>query len=401
MIDDDDPFFLFLSPTAPHADDETQITVPCQRHMDLFPNITAPRLPNFNPSDEAQSHIGGWIKSIPFMSEGNITWADSEYRRRIQALQGIDEMLADLLKKLEENKVLDNTYVVFSSDNGYHLGNHRMTAGKATAFIEDTNLPFVVRGPGIQAESKTSIPSSFIDIAPTLLDIAGVSEADRPSFLDGRSVLPQWKDPNAELPGAGDGNNFEVLNIEYWGSNGVFIPNVELYNTIDDPYELNNLARDPNAETTKLLNRLNAMLLVQKSCSTDVCQNPWMVLLANSTLPAVSTLKQSMHSMYDEHFASFPKVNIARCLGFQSTANEAPFWPPGAKEYLYENKNSTEALGPSRKFTPTVPENETPQGTEEQRHVTIDEIMQSTRELTADELNKDQEYVTRSSGRGS
>lgn len=114
MIDGEDPFFLFLSPTAPHADDETQITVPCQRHMDLFPNITAPRLPNFNPEDEVQSNAGGWIKNIPFMNEGNVTWADSEYRRRVQALQGIDEMLADLLAKLEENNVLDNTYGTYA-----------------------------------------------------------------------------------------------------------------------------------------------------------------------------------------------------------------------------------------------------------------------------------------------
>jgi N-acetylglucosamine-6-sulfatase len=110
LIDGDEPFFLFLSPTAPHADDETQMTVPCQRHMDLFLNVSAPRLPNFNPSDDVQSNVGGWLKNIPAMNDGNITWADSEHRRRIQALQGIDEMLADLLETLAENDVLDNTY---------------------------------------------------------------------------------------------------------------------------------------------------------------------------------------------------------------------------------------------------------------------------------------------------
>lgn len=307
-----------------------------------------------------------------------------------------------------------------------------MTAGKATAFIEDTNLPFVVRGPGIQPGSKTTIPSSFIDMAPTFLDIAGVPKEDRPPFLDGRSLLQQWKDPDAKCEGTGRGNNFEVLNIEYWGSNGVFMPNgvktenatykslrivgeefaylythwcytneLELYNTVDDPYELKNLARQPNDETKKLLDRLNAMLLVQKSCSTNVCQNPWTVLMANSTLPAVSTLKDALNPVYDEHFAAFPKVNIAKCLGFQSPANEAPFWPPNAEEYLFENKNSTEALGPSKKFKPMVPENATPQGTAEQRHATIEEIMKGTRPLTAEELNKNQNWTLRSSGRGS
>ena len=306
-----------------------------------------------------------------------------------------------------------------------------MTAGKATAFIEDTNLPFVVRGPGIQAGCKTSVPSSFIDMAPTFLDIAGVPNADRPSFLDGRSLLRQWQSPNDVLPGTGDGNNFEVLNIEYWGSNGVFMPQgfstknatykslrivgerfaylythwcytneIELYNTIDDPYELRNLARDPDIQTTKLLHRLNAMLLVQKSCTTDVCQNPWGVLMANSTLPTIGTLRDAMHTIYDDHFAAFPRVHIDGCLGFQSTANERPFWPPSAEETLYENKESTATLGPSRKFKPLVKENEVPQGTIEQRYVTLDEIMRGTRKLTAEELDKDQEYVIRSSGRG-
>lgn len=306
-----------------------------------------------------------------------------------------------------------------------------MTAGKATAFIEDTNLPFVVRGPGIAPGSKSSVPSSFIDMAPTLLDIAGVSKQNLPFFLDGRSLLDQWKDPEATCKeGTGKGNNFEVLNIEYWGSNGVFVPSgpttqnatykslrivgsefaylythwcysneIELYNTIDDPYELKNLARNPDKDTQKLLHRMNAMLLVQKSCSTTVCQNPWTILLANTSLPVVTTLKDAMNTIYDEHFASFPQVHIQACLGFQSTANEAPFWPPGAEELLYENKESTAALGPSSKFIPLVPENETPQGTREQRHATIEEIMRSSRPLTEEELDRSQDRGTTSSGR--
>lgn len=110
LIESADPFFLFLSPTAPHVDDETRATVPCQRHMDLFPNITAPRLPNYNPPDEVHANSGGWIKGLAPMDENNVTWTDLEYRRRAQALVGVDEMLSDILKKLEDGGVLDNTY---------------------------------------------------------------------------------------------------------------------------------------------------------------------------------------------------------------------------------------------------------------------------------------------------
>lgn len=298
----------------------------------------------------------------------------------------------------------------------------------------DTNYlyPVVVRGPGIKAGSKTTVPSSFIDMAPTLLEIAGLPKEEYPPFLDGRSLFSQWKDPESAecAQGSGKGNNYEVLNIEYWGQNGVFVPSgattlnatykslrivgsefaylythwcysneIELYNTIDDPYELKNLARDPDEVTQKLLNRMNAMLLVQKSCTTNVCQNPWTVLLANSSLPAVTTLKDALDPIYDAHFASFPQVHIKACLGFQSTENEAPFWPAGAEEHLYENKESTAALGPSSKFTPMVPENDPPAGTDDQRHATIEEIMRSARPLTEEELDKTQDRKTTSSGR--
>lgn len=96
-----------------------------------------------------------------------------------------------------------------------------MANGKATPFVEDTNLPFVVRGPGIPAGLNSSLVSSHIDLAPTFLDIAGLDTEDWPSFLDGRSLLEQWKNPKMNIDEAGQGNNREVLNVEYWGSGRV------------------------------------------------------------------------------------------------------------------------------------------------------------------------------------
>lgn len=93
-----------------------------------------------------------------------------------------------------------------------------MTAGKTTSFAEDTNLPFVVRGPGVPAGVKSHLPGAHIDLAPTFLKIAGVEESDFPPFLDGRSLLEQWHDPGMQYPAAGEGNVQEVLNVEYWGS---------------------------------------------------------------------------------------------------------------------------------------------------------------------------------------
>lgn len=110
MTDQEDPFFLLIAPTAPHVDDETGTTEPCARHMDLFPNAIAPRTPNFNPPDETHSNKVAWIGDLVRMDEGNETVSDLEFRRRAQALVGIDEMLADILKLLEDKEAFDNTY---------------------------------------------------------------------------------------------------------------------------------------------------------------------------------------------------------------------------------------------------------------------------------------------------
>ncbi|EJT81451.1 hypothetical protein GGTG_01430 [Gaeumannomyces tritici R3-111a-1] len=416
----DQPFFLFLSPTAPHVDDETATTVPCQRHEGLFLNATVPRTPSFNPPDAVQRNKVSWLRDLEPMPDADVAWADAEYRRRAQALMGIDEMVADVVAKLEEKGVIDNTYIIYTSDNGYHLGQHRMAVGKTTPFAEDTNLPFVVRGPGVPAGARSTLVGSHLDLAPTFLDIAGVSPQEMPVFLDGRSLLPQWKDPQMKHPGAGEGGNAEVLNVEYWGTASIGTPNgrfaspkntyktvriagdgfgylyshwcetsdVELYNTTDDPHEITNLALNPTPETKRLMSRLNALLLATKSCAENTCRNPWQTVVANTAAAgSVASLKQALDPRLDDLFASFPQVTVARCLPVQLAANEAPFWPPLAQEGLgLAHRNYTPSLGPSYKFTPLVA-NDKPEGTAEQRHATLADMLGQARPLTKEELD--------------
>lgn len=81
---------------------------------------------------------------------------------------------------------LDNTYIVFASDNGYHMGQHRMLSGKGTAYEEDIHVPLIVRGPGVPAGVVRGEMTSMVDLAPTLAEIAG---AALPVTPDGRSLL--------------------------------------------------------------------------------------------------------------------------------------------------------------------------------------------------------------------
>lgn len=113
--------------------------------------------------------------------------------------------------------MLIRSIVIFTTDNGYHIGNHRAVGGKALPFAEDTNLPFVVRGPNVPAGKTSKLPGAHLDLAPTFLQIAGVANHKLPVFLDGRSLLDQWHEPEQVWDRAGTGNAKEILNVEFWG----------------------------------------------------------------------------------------------------------------------------------------------------------------------------------------
>ena len=101
---------------------------------------------------------------------------------------------------------------MYSTDQGYHLGTHRLGAGKSLPYLEDTNIPLVVRGPNIPKGAVSNNPSIVADFAPTFLEIAGLAAQDHPPFFDGSSLLKSWQDTNTPQA-AGK----EAINIEYWG----------------------------------------------------------------------------------------------------------------------------------------------------------------------------------------
>jgi hypothetical protein len=96
-------------------------------------------------------------------------------------------MVGDLVRALRKSGELDNTYIFFTSDNGFHLGEHRLGAGKWTPYEEDIRIPLIVRGPGVPEGETLHHMVLNNDLAPTFADLAGV---ERPSFVDGRSLKP-------------------------------------------------------------------------------------------------------------------------------------------------------------------------------------------------------------------
>jgi arylsulfatase A-like enzyme len=109
------------------------------------------------------------------------------HRKRLQSMLAVDDMIGDLVDSLQKSNELEDTFIFFTSDNGFHLGEHRLGSGKWTAYEEDIRVPLVVRGPGVPEGQTLSHLVLNNDLAPTFAELAG---AESPSFVDGRSLAP-------------------------------------------------------------------------------------------------------------------------------------------------------------------------------------------------------------------
>ena len=176
----DRPFFMWIGTKAPH-----QPATPAPRHEDAYPDVPLPRPPSFDEKDVSDKP--GWIRDNPPLSADQKRYMEELHRKRLQSMLAVDDMIGDLVDSLRESNELDDTYIFFTSDNGFHLGQHRLGSGKWTAYDEDTRVPLVVRGPGVPEGETLEHLVLNNDLAPTFADLAGV---DAPKFVDGRSLKP-------------------------------------------------------------------------------------------------------------------------------------------------------------------------------------------------------------------
>lgn len=174
------PFFLHLSTFAPH-----EPATPAPRHEGLFLEAKAPRTASFDESDVAEKPA--YLRAQPLLTKAQIVKMDELYRKRLQSLQAVDELLEKIVNSLEDTGELSSTFVVFTSDNGFHMGQHRLRQGKQTAYEEDIHVPLVIRGPGVPARHSVSHLALETDLAPTFANWASVIA---PGFVDGRSLVP-------------------------------------------------------------------------------------------------------------------------------------------------------------------------------------------------------------------
>ena len=174
------PFMIEVATFAPHAP-----YTPAPRDADAFPGLHAPRTPAYNaPHDAVAPH---WLAQHPALTQADMDSIDADFRKRAQSVQAVDKMIGELQAAVAAVGQEKNTYFVFSSDNGYHMGEYRLMPGKMTAYDTDIHVPLIVTGPGISAGRAVDQIAENIDLCPTFTDLAG---AAAPPNVDGLSLVP-------------------------------------------------------------------------------------------------------------------------------------------------------------------------------------------------------------------
>jgi N-acetylglucosamine-6-sulfatase len=233
------PFMLTVAPVAPHSNVHIidnnihgnysgtsaiqSPPVPAHRHKHLFQDAKVPRNAAFNP-DEPSTAGAAWISRLPQQNATNVAYNDEWYRNRLRALQSVDEMVHEIGLRLESHGILEQTYLIFSTDNGYHISQHRLQPGKQCSYKEDINIPFLIRGPDVPRRHVSHAVTSHTDLAATFLKIAGAPERHD---LDGDAIPLTWGTMLEADVGEGIGIGDKVgsrrrvrqehVSVEMWG----------------------------------------------------------------------------------------------------------------------------------------------------------------------------------------
>ncbi len=270
-----------------------------------FADAQYPRTPDFGEADVSDKF--GLTRTRRALTASDLATIDETFRKRIRSVQVLDQTVADLVQALADQGALDNTYLIFTSDNGYIMGNHRREIGKYNQFQGTVNVPFYVRGPGITPGSTYDDVAGNIDIAPTIAEIAGAStpEVDgvsllsrlgggpplsRKYYLLGRALTPtntttangleEAPETYVENSRSSRLNDFTgVTNGRYKLIRYTHLPHEELYDLKNDPYELDNLLAHDAASYAAMtpkgreaVDTLRAALDRLISCAGETCR---------------------------------------------------------------------------------------------------------------------------------
>jgi N-acetylglucosamine-6-sulfatase len=275
------PFFLSVAYLAPHSgapgepDDPAGIPtpMPAPRHRDLFAAEPLPVTPAFNEADVSDKPT--FVRLRPPLSADQVAGVTENYRQGLESLLAVDEGIVRVVDALRAAGELENTLIVFTSDNGYFYGEHRVPYGKVMVYEPSIRVPLILRGPGVPAGQRRRQLVTNADLAPTILEAAGAQPAGR--VPDGRSLFPLLRDRGLEwgrellVEGAPG-----ILAVAYAAvRNDRFVyaehdnGERELYDLRRDPDQLDNLVGEPRLAGVEA--RLAERLAALQTCAGRAC----------------------------------------------------------------------------------------------------------------------------------
>ncbi len=272
------PFMVYVAHKAVHPDiaqlDDGSVDpatsrgfVPAPRHRGRYDDRTWPQKPNMIESlsdldgkpalRDAISRRGG--DPVAVQDRSGLRTNEQTIRRRAEMVLSVDEGIGRLLETLEELEILDETVVIFTSDNGYFYGEHGLTSERRMPYEDGIRNPFILRYPPVAARgASVDALVSTVDLAPTILELTGIEIGEH---VQGRSTVPLLRDPSAPWR--------ESVLVEFYTYENPFSHLVdmdyrlirtdrykyihwmqhpgmdELYDLESDPYEIDNRAADP------------------------------------------------------------------------------------------------------------------------------------------------------------
>ncbi len=295
------PFFLTVMPLAPHVevgpnvefhewnDIFTASLRPAPRHAGTVP-APLPQPSSFNEADV--SGKPDWVQQHPPLTEDDISALQSKYQDRLAAMRAVDDMIGTIAAALQQTGRLAETVIIFTSDNGFLLGEHRLTEKRA-AYEESVRVPLIIRIPGGPQDQTRSQTALNTDLAPTIAELAGIMPE---RSVDGTSLMPVIR--NASRAGRKrflvehwhvgrprpvdfDVPDYDALRVTSTGAsmNHLYVEYRdasqagEFYDLATDPHQLRNLFFDTSPHRTSQRNMHAQWLAALKSCGNGSCQS--------------------------------------------------------------------------------------------------------------------------------
>jgi arylsulfatase A-like enzyme len=293
------PFFLSVAFLAPHHEEtavraRTGVTVrSAPRHRGRFATLPLPRPPGFGERD--RSDKPQFMRRFRALNAASIGQITAEFRARRESLLAVDEAVRAIVAELRTQGALPNTYLLFTSDNGFLLGEHSVPTGKMLPYEPSTRVPLLMRGPGIRPRSTSLEPVSNIDLAPTILQVAGARRTGG-APVDGRSLVRFIQNPRlrtdrvllhetgglratSTAPEEDTGavpvrtiRTYRAVRTDRWLYVSYRSGERELYDLLYDPFQLRSRHDDPRYAATRRV--LAAELQRLATCRGRDCRLP-------------------------------------------------------------------------------------------------------------------------------